>query len=426
MAEKPHSVVLPRFPKRFLWGVSTAAHQVEGGTHNQWSVWELENARALAKSAEYKLDEVPVWADVREEATDPNNYVSGAAANHYYLFKTDFKATAAMGMNAFRFSIEWSRIEPREGEWNFDEIEHYREYLIELKRQKLEPVVTLMHWTLPVWFTNMGGFEKRSNVRYFERFAGKVFEEYGLLMRFVVTFNEPETYVGQGWIEGVWPPNVRSPFRALRTYWNIAYAHRRVYKLARSTNRRFKIGLSKNIVHYNRDDNTIKTKIATRLHRYIVDYWFLNRVKRKLDWLGVNYYFTRHYQNGRAASHHDLPLNDLGWEMEPANLQLVLERVHGKYKKPIIITENGLADMHDKQRKWWISQTLVAMHKAMANGVDLQGYLHWSLLDNFEWAHGKWPRFGLLAVDYTTYKRKPRPSAIWFSKVVKKIRGNSQ
>jgi len=418
--------VLPlRFPKRFLWGVSTSAHQVEGNTHNQWSVWELENARSLAKQAEYKLDELPVWDDIQAASTDPNNYVSGAATNHYELYKVDFKATAAMGMNAFRFSIEWSRLEPQEGEWNQDEIAHYREYLLELRRQKLEPVVTLMHWTLPVWFADMGGFEKRSNVKYFERFARKVFEEFGMHLRYVVTFNEPEVYVGQGWLEGVWPPNIRSPFRAYLVYRNIAYAHRRIYKLARSTNRRFRVGLSKNIVHFTRGDNKIRTKIVIHFHRYVADYWFLRRVKRKTDWLGVNYYFTRHYENGHMVHNMDAPLSDVGWEMEPANIQFVLERIFAKYKKPIIVTENGVADMHDKYRKWWISQTLVAMHKSMKNGVDLHGYLHWSLLDNFEWASGKWPRFGLLEVDYTTYRRTPRSSAIWFSKVIKNIRGNS-
>jgi beta-glucosidase len=116
-------------------------------------------------------------------------------------------------------------------------------------------------------------------------------------------------------------------------------------------------------------------------------------------------------------------MSDVHWDLHPADLQYALERVYRKYKRPIIITENGLADGEDEQRRWWLTQTLLAMQKAMANGVELEGYLHWSLIDNFEWAYGKWPRFGLAAVDYATGERALRPSAVWFGRVIKKVRG---
>src|SRR6266536_1159314 len=131
MANKPLPLT---FPKRFFWGVSTSAHQVEGGNHNQWSVWELENAQSLAK-----------WDDIEPEATDPRNYVSGAAVDHYNRYEQDFAYVKAMNMNAFRFSIEWSRIEPSEGAWNVEAIQHYREYLQALHRKGIEPFVTLWH-----------------------------------------------------------------------------------------------------------------------------------------------------------------------------------------------------------------------------------------------------------------------------------------
>lgn len=420
MAEKK-SIVLPRFPKRFLWGVSTSAHQVEGGTHNQWSVWELENAKSLAKQAEYKLDDLPMWTSVKKEASQPNNYVSGKATDHYNLYDTDFAAVEAMGMNVFRFSIEWSRLEPEMGKWDDEEVTHYRAYLAALKKRKIEPVVTLMHWTLPIWFTQLGGFEKRGNVRYFERFAKKVFKELGADLRYIITFNEPEGYVGNGWVKGEWPPNKTNKLLAFVVYRNIAYAHRRVYKIARRQNRRFKIGLNKNIVHYSRDDGSYKSRLVIRISKYVADYWFLNRVRRHIDWIGINHYFTNHYKDGKHI-HQKLPVSDVGWEMEPQNLQAVLERIYNKYKKPLFVTESGVADYKDSYRRWWITHNILAMHRAMERGVRLEGYLHWSLLDNFEWAYGKWPRFGLLAVDYTTYRRTARASAIWFAKVIKQIR----
>jgi beta-glucosidase len=414
-----------QFPKRFLWGAATSAHQVEGNTHNQWTVWELENAKSLAKQAEYKLKDVPVWEGVKDQASDPENYVSGQATDHYNLYEKDFDIVKAMHLNAFRFSIEWSRIEPTKGNWDPAEIQHYREYLQALNKRGIEPVVTLMHWTLPTWFTDMGGFEKRANVRHFVRFAQKIFEEFGQEFRLVCTLNEPEVYVAEGWIEGIWPPSKRSKFTALRVYTNLAYAHRQIYKLAHRTNRRLKVGLSKDIAHHYRGDDALSTKLMVAGAQYVADYFFLNRVRRSLDWLGINYYFTNKYQGFKRVPS-DAPLNDLGWEMEPQNLQFVLERIYKKYKTPIIVTENGVADREDKHRKWWISHSISAMYKAMKNGVKLDGYLHWSLLDNFEWAYGKWPNFGLVKVDYKTMKRSPRASAIWLAKLVKELRGISK
>jgi beta-glucosidase len=155
--------------------------------------------------------------------------------------------------------------------------------------------------------------------------------------------------------------------------------------------------------------------------QYLKDDYFLKKVVKQCDWLGVNYYFSDRVY-GYRVHNPDQRLSDMGWDLSPENIQFALERLHEKYKLPIIITENGLADSQDTQRQWWITQTLMAMQKAMANGVQLEGYLHWSLLDNFEWDKGKWPRFGLVAVDYKTGQRTLRPSAVWFGKIIKYIR----
>lgn len=418
MTQKP----LPlNFPKRFFWGASTSAHQVEGGNHNQWTVWELQNAKALAQQAKYQLGHLPKWDDISDEASDPSNYVSGAATDHYNRYERDFAYVKGMNMNAFRFSIEWSRVEPTEGAWNVEAIQHYREYLSALKAKGIEPFVTLWHWTLPVWFVEKGGFEKRANVQYFVRFAEKVLQELGQDFRYIITINEPDTYMAQGYIEGNWPPNEHHKLTALWVYLNLAKAHRAVYRAAKARSRKFIVGMSKTSAHQYAGDDAWLSKLSARVATWGADYFFLNRVKRKLDFIGVNYYFTNRFL-GYKVHNPDERVNDLGWDMQPQNVEFVLERLWKKYKLPIIITENGVADRDDEYRKWWIMQTLLAMHRALLKGVKLEGYLHWSLLDNFEWASGFWPRFGLLAVNYKTKERTPRESAKWFAKIIKQIR----
>ncbi len=413
-----------KFPKKFLWGAATSAHQVEGGNHNQWSVWELENARSLAQQAKYRLKDLPEWPYIEKYATDPANYVSGRAVDHYRRYEEDFDLLKSFNMNAFRFSIEWSRIEPEEGVWNEHEIQHYREYLLALKKRGIEPIVTLFHWTMPVWFAKKGGFEKRRNLKYFARFSEKVFEELGENFKIVCTFNEPEVYVAFGWLhEGEWPPSKKGEFvLGYYTYLNIARAHNMVVKIARKYYTHLRLGTTKNTAHHYPGDTSIKTKFMMWFTMYMEDYLYLNHIKRHMDWVGINYYFSNRYQHGRQENEVDY-IQDLGWEMQPDNIAHVLERIYKKYKKPILITENGVADHRDQYRKWWIAHTLDGIHKALQNGVKVQGYLHWSLLDNFEWAYGKWPRFGLIEVDYRTMKRTPRSSALWFAKVIKSLRG---
>jgi beta-glucosidase len=418
MNQKPPSL---QFPKRFLWGASTAAHQVEGGTHNQWSVWELEHAKVLANQAEYQANYLPKWDEIKDEATNPDNYISGKAVDHYNLYEKDFNALKKLNMNAFRFSIEWSRVEPEEGAWNAEAIEHYRRYLQSLKDKNIEPVVTLWHWTMPVWFTDKGGFEKRANIKYFVRFAEKVFQELGREFRYVITINEPETYIGKGYFAGEWPPMKQSKWLALRVYINLARAHRKVYKLARNTSRKFIVGLAKNCAHNYAGDDAWITRWSAEIATWAADYFFLNKVKRQLDFIGLNYYLSNRFY-GYRIHNPDNRVNDLGWDMQPQNIQFVLERLYDKYKLPIIVTENGVADRDDEFRKWWLMQTLLAMHRALQGGVKLEGYLHWSLIDNFEWASGFWPKFGLIAVNRTTMERTARPSAVWLAQIIGKIR----
>lgn len=410
------------FPKRFLWGASTSAHQVEGGTHNQWSVWELENARSLAKQAEYKLAELPIWPEIKDEATNPDNYVSGQAVDHYNRYEADFDLVKDMNLNAFRFSIEWSRLEPEEGKWDPKAIEHYRKYLRALKARGIEPFVTLYHWTVPVWFAERGGFEKARNIAYFVRFAEKVLHELGKDIRYITTINEPDTVVGHGYFLQQHPPQAHSPLKGIWVYRNLLSAHRRVYAMAKRMSRRYQVGFTKSYAYVHGGDEHWLTRLTVRLDYLIRDDLVLTYVGKKMDFIGVNYYFSDRYV-GRVISNEHTTANDLGWDLKPTDLELVLERLGRRYPDtPVIITESGVADMHDVYRKWWIAHSVQAVHNAMRSGVKVEGYLHWSLLDNFEWAYGRWPRFGLVAVDYKTLARTPRPSAIWYGKLVKKLR----
>lgn len=410
------------FDKHFLWGASTASHQIEGGNHNQWSVWELENAKTKAAQAEYHFNEYPRWDAIKHDAKSPDNYVSGDLADHYNRYKEDFDYLTKMNMNAYRFSIEWSRVEPREGAWNAEAITHYKQYLVELRKRDIEPVVTLFHFTLPVWFSEMGGFEKRANVKYFVRFAEKIVHELGTNMRFIITINEPEVYAFESYYLQEWPPNQNSIWKYLRVLSNMALGHKRAAKVIHSMNRKFRVSIAKNSTYDYPGDSAWLSRLSANVIQYFQDDFVIKKFVKSCDFLGVNYYFTNRVY-GYRIHNPDSKTSDLHWDLQPADIEFVIERLNKKYKLPIMITENGLADEQDQYRQWWIKETIIGMQKAIASGAEVIGYLHWSLMDNFEWAYGKWPRFGLVAVDYKTGKRTLRPSALWYAKVLKRLRG---
>lgn len=420
----PDNQASPRldFPKRFLWGAGVSAHQVEGGNHNQWSVWELENAKSLATQAPYHYSDLDNWQDIKRLAKTPANYVSGKAVNHQHLFANDFDLLKQLHMNAFRFSLEWSRLEPEEGAWSVEAVEYYKNYFAELKKRDIEPIVTLFHFTLPVWFALKGGFEKRSNIKYFEKFTQRVLDTFGAEFKYVITINEPEAYAFESYHLGHWPPQKTKKLTAVRVYKNLAVAHNGVAKLIHQKNRKYKVSIAKHVsLIYPGDDSKLSVWSASTMSWWATDYW-LNKAMKNCDFIGVNYYASQRIY-GYRMHNPDERVSDMGWDMQPSHIQHVLEFLSEKYKKPIMITENGLADAEDKDRKWWLQQTILGLQRAMKNGVELIGYIHWSLLDNFEWDKGRWPRFGLAAVDYRTMKRTLRPSANWFADVIKKIRG---
>lgn len=405
-----------------MWGASTASHQVEGGTTNQWSVWELQHANELAKSAKRRLKTLQNWDDIQDQATDPANYISGRGVDHYKHYKEDFDLLKQLNMNTFRFGIEWSRLQPSPGAWDAGALAHYHEYIKELKARGIEPILNIWHWTIPTWFTDMGGFEKRRNLQYWDEFVTRIAKEFANEVRYVITVNEPNVYASFSYLTADWPPQKKSTFMFSRVYYNLMLAHRRAYRILKAERKSLQVGIAPNLVNIQakRPHNYIDI-FMTRWMRYFWNWWFINRCKRYQDFVGFNYYFTDYYEGFKRTSP-KVPMSDVGWYMEPEGLYPLLIRAWARYKKPIIITENGLADRHDKYRQWWIEESIIAIERALSEGVDIRGYLHWSLLDNFEWAYGWWPEFGLVHVDRKNgMKRTIRPSAAWFAKRIKEL-----
>ncbi|HUP26753.1 MAG TPA: glycoside hydrolase family 1 protein [Candidatus Limnocylindrales bacterium] len=415
------------FPKNFLWGASSSSHQVEGGTVNDWSVWELAHASDLAKHAHTRLSsavyhhltKLPIWDDIKDKAADPKNYVSGQGVDHYRRYKEDIALAASLNLNALRFSLEWSRIEPVEGEWDQEAIDHYHDYITELKKRGITPMLNIWHWTMPIWFAEKGGLKRRRNLKYFYRFVQKIADEYGHEVGYIVTLNEPNVYTTLSYLTGEWPPQEKSGLAFMRVYWNLTRVHRQSYRILKRANPHLQIGIAAQLANIaSKRPHNLMDVIQTEWMRYFWNWWFIRRTRKEQDFVGFNYYFTDYYRFGKFDGPDDppLPYSDLGWYLEPEGLYPLLLRVWDHYKIPIIITENGLADQNDAYRQWWLEQSILAMEKALGEGVDLRGYFHWSLLDNFEWSTGWWPKFGLIGVDREHgMKRTVRPSAKWLA-----------
>lgn len=379
-------MVYLKFPSNFLFGSATSAYQVEGGIENSdWSQF----------------------------------YSAGRACDHYNLYELDFNLLKKLGQNAYRFSIEWSRIEPKEGQFDQKEIEHYRKVLQALKDRNIKTMVTLHHFTIPVWLARLGGWANSKVIFYFKRFSQKLLQEYKNQVDFWITINEPLIYATKGYLEGTWPPNKRNPILFLKVLQNQIKAHRQVYEVFHKDNPKVKVGLAKNnqfFEPYNR--NSLLDRISVATADYLVNKYFLNRIKDHLDFIGLNYYFHNKIKFPYILKNENRLVSDLGWEIYPEGIYYTLLGLKD-YNKPIYVTENGVADSKDALRADFIHDHLYWIHKAIQEGANVCGYFYWSLIDNFEWDKGFEPRFGLVEVDYNTLERKPRASAYYYAKICK-------
>ena len=398
------------FPKGFFWGAATSAYQVEGNNVNSdW--WEWERKVGLKE-------------------------VCGQACRHYEFYKEDFDLAKLLNHNAHRLSIEWSRVEPEEDKFSLQEIDHYVDVILSLRQHGIEPIVTLHHFTNPLWFTKLGGWQNKKAKDYFLRYVEQIVEVLSDKVNYWVTINEPMVYVCHSYILGLWPPQERSWFKARRVMDNLISSHAQVCRLIHDIYKKRNlsspyVSIAQNMQAFMPCSPTLKNKVATYLRYRFFNLEFIERLIRykSLDFIGVNYYtrslvdVARWHFNNLALDvckrdHHPLKKNSLGWDIYPEGLCDLLLRFK-KYNLPIFILENGICTEDDNTRWDFIYEHLRNIHLAMIEGVKVLGYIYWSLIDNFEWDKGFGPRFGLIDVDYNTYKRTIRESAQRFSVVCK-------
>lgn len=411
------------FPDSFLWGASTSAHQVEGNTENDWTAWEQAHADRLAATAEQRLtgghrfySGSPDWEAVKELATDPANYVSGEACDHYNQYEQDFDLAADLNHAAHRFSLEWSRIQPGPETFDQDALDHYRDMIAALRDRGIEPVVTLWHFTSPQWFAEQGGWTAPDAVDRFQAYVERAVEALGDTVSYWITVNEPQVYATQTCF-GEWPAHGGTGFRPyLRTVHRLTTAHRQAYRVIKDCHPDAQVSIAKSVIDY----VPYQHKLTNRLPARAADWWWndyvLRRIHDELDFIGMNHYSRKVLHRTRVVGQPE-QTSDLGWGLYPDAVYDALMQLK-RYGKPVMITENGAADAADEHREWYLEQVLRQVRQAIADGCPVEGYLHWSLLDNFEWDKGFWPRFGLVEVDYETQERTPRDSAYRYAEII--------
>ena len=414
------------FPPGFFWGAATSAHQVEGhNTNNDWWVWEQAGR-------------------VKE--------ASGLACDQYHRFRDDFDLARSLGHNAHRLSVEWSRIEPKEGAFSDEALAHYREVMQALRQRQLEPFVTLHHFTNPVWLAQQGGWTNPRVVDWFVRYVRKTVEALGSDVRYWLTLNEPMVYAVMHYLDGVGPPgeqNLGSVFRVaehlVRAHTNSYHA---IHDVARANGWTVDVGIA---THINRffpcrwwwlGDQAVAWLTHRAYNQAFFDGVMTGQLRfpgrrplrisdgqQTLDLIGVNYYSRQFMRLGRGPAHQWIGVrcdnahhpqvkerNFLKWEIYPRGIYEVLRWV-SSYRRPLLITENGICTNDDRQRERFILDHLAWVARAMQQGLPIIGYLYWSLVDNFEWAQGYPPRFGLIEVDYATQARRVRASATRFAEI---------
>lgn len=375
-----------KFPENFLWGCATAAYQIEGG---------IENSD---------------WSKI---------YPAGLACGHYNRYSEDFDLLKKLNQNAYRFSIEWSRIEPREGQFDEKELEYYQTLLESLKSRGIKTMVTLHHFTNPAWLAEEGGWTNSKVVFYFSRFAEVLFERYSHLVDFWITINEPTRYLVGSYWDRTMPTQRKSLFLALKAAANQISSHKKIYKIFHQREKKCRIGIAKDNHYFEPFNPTnLLDRISARFCRYFYNEFFLDRIKNHLDFIGLNYYLHAKIKYPILVRNENTTVSDIAWEIYPEGIYHTLKELK-KYNLPVYITENGVADAEDKLRKNFIKDHLFWVHKAIKEGIDVRGYFHWSLIDNFEWDKGFGPRFGLIEIDYKTLERKPRPSAYYYAEICK-------
>jgi beta-glucosidase len=418
-----------RFDKNFIFGVSGAAYQFLGAQNSPHCNWSFKS-------------EIPGVADAAN---------SGGACGFWNHLNDDIDRMKELGIKAFRFSFEWSDIEPIRGSYDKQALENYHRLFKKLSEHHITPWMTLHHFTHPMWFEQLGGFEKEENLQYFIDFCHMIVKEFGDHVTHWGTFNEPGMYIFNSYVRGKWPPGVANLQRAGTVLQNMLHTHVAVYEMVKKMQPHSYIGFMHNIMpfkaynYWNPIERMVCYYVNHIFHDSITDFFvkgkfnfsvpFFVHIKSKMpqakysfDFFGLNYYSCNMLRmNWRLK-------NTISFEC-PANytpdygvgfhgLYHVIKNVHakitGKRKIPIYITENGIADGYDLYRKKFIEESMMAVHKAVKKGFNVKGYFYWSFMDNLEWDLGYVPKFGLYEVNFDTQERTLRKGAQPFLDIIER------
>ncbi len=405
-------------PGLFLWGVATSAFQLEGSPYADWSTWD---AALNAKPG---------------------------VTNHYELYREDLSLLKTLGVNAYRFSLEWSRIQPREHCWDEQAVAHYREIIDILIRDGIEPMVTLHHFTHPLWFMRSYPWHEDGSVEHFLAYVRKVLAVLPDV-RYWITFNEPYVLILAGYFEGVTPPALKDVRLGLKALANILAAHAAAYDLIHEHCPQARVSVAHNMAalapwkRWNPLD-----RLLSRIAKYFYNHSLLDAfltgtlrvkfpfreemlipvpIRGKLDFFGVNYYTRIHMRfnplkkMGVEMRHLDIEghgLTDMGWEIHPHGLEKVL-RYASRLGVPLIITENGIATRDSERKIHFMKRHVDVVEHCREQGMDIRGYFYWSLIDNYEWLQGLDARFGLYRVDFDTLARIPTAAAAYYSYLIR-------
>lgn len=398
------------FPEGFLWGCATAAHQVEGGsTNNNW--WRFEQqGRILTQES------------------------SLIANDEWHRYPEDFLLLRRLCNNAHRLSIEWSKVEPARGTFDRAAIDHYRDVLKDLRRLEMTPMVTLLHFTTPLWFEDRGGWEAPDAAEVWLPFVERVACELGDLVGLWCTINEPSIAAFMGWVAGEFPPgkvrNVPAWYRVLR---NLRRAHETAYELLHRITPSARVGLAHNHWVLVPERLILADRLAAAFGSAVMERWPRSPwhwdlvVAAKSDWIGLNHYTGQLVRFDptnpaeamtRRRNPSGLPESEFGWALNPRWMGRALRELK-PLRKPVYITESGLSTRDDSVRAAYLPQVLDQVWGAIQEGVDVRGYFHWTAVDNFEWAHGYSQPFGLIAFDRRTQERTIKPSGELFATIAR-------
>jgi beta-glucosidase len=386
-----------RFPDGFEWGTATAAHQVEGGNwNNDWWAWEHAEGTPCVEP-------------------------SGDACDQYHRYEEDIRLLAALGFGTYRFSIEWARIEPEEGFISKAELDHYRRVCATCLAYGIRPVVTFHHFTSPRWVAADGGWTNPKVVDRFGRYCERAVAHLGDLVDRACTINEPDVVAFVTYAIGAFPPGTLDKGLRDAAHQNFVDAHARAVEVLKSGRGDFPVGLTLSMSDYQAVPADDEAAIARRdrIRRSVEDRYL--EAARTDDFIGVQTYSrSRIGPDGDLGGEEGVPQLIMGYEYYPEALAATIRRAWEVTEQtPILVTENGIGTDDDEQRIAYVTTALGGVLDCIDEGIDVGGYTYWSMLDNFEWAFGYGPRFGLIDVDRATQERRVKPSGHWLGAIAR-------